>query len=72
MELSSSHSFESPFGEMLVSIWQWRAEIGILNAKLGKCPFRSEYLVNVCPRNSNKFYTICCMFLLLLICAGDN
>ena len=56
---------------MPVSILQWRAEIGIFNAKLVKYPFRSKYQVNVCPQNLNKFYTICCMFLLLLICAGD-
>ena len=56
---------------MPVSILQWRAEIGIFNTKLVKYPFKSKYRANVCPRNLNKFYTICCMFLLLLICAGD-
>ena len=56
---------------MPVSILQWRAGIGIFNATLVKYPLRSEYQANVCPRNLNKFYTICCMFLLLLICAGD-
>ena len=56
---------------MLVSILQWRAEIGIFNTKLVKYPFKSKYRANVCPRNLNKFYTTCCMFLLLLICAGD-
>ena len=48
---------------MPISILQWRAEIGIFNAKLVKYPCRSKYRVNVCPRNF-------CMFLLLLICAG--
>ena len=56
---------------MPVSILQWRAEIGIFNTKLVKYPFKSKYRANVCPRNLNKFYTICCMFLLLLKCAGD-
>ena len=69
--LSSGHSLEYPFGVILVSILQWRAEIGIFNAKLVKYPFRSKYPVNFCPRNLSKFYTICYMFLLLLICAGD-
>ena len=71
MGLFSSHSLGHTFGAMPVSILQWRAEIGIFNAKLVKYPFRSKYQVNVCPQNLNKFYTICCMFLLLLICAGD-
>ena len=48
---------------MSISILQWRAEIGIFNAKLVKYPCRSKYRVNVCPRNF-------CMFVLLLICAG--
>ena len=39
-----------------------------INAKLVKYPFRFKYRVNVCPRNLNKFYTICCMFVLLFIC----
>ena len=56
---------------MPVSILQWRAEIGIFNTKLVKYSFKSKYRANVCPRDLNKFYTICCMFLLLLICAGD-
>ena len=56
---------------MPVSILQWRAEIGIFNAKLAKYLFRSKYRVNVCPRNLSKFYTIPCMFLLLLKCVGD-
>ena len=56
---------------MPVSILQWRAEIGTFNTKLVKYPFKSKYRDNVCPRNLNKFYTICCMFLLLLICVGD-
>ena len=56
---------------MPVSILQWHAEIGIFNTKLVKYPFKSKYRANVCPRNLNKCYTICCMILLLLICAGD-
>ena len=56
---------------MPVSLLQRRAEIGIFNTKLVKYPFKSKYRANVCPRNLNKFYTICCMILLLLICAGD-
>ena len=71
MGLSSSHSLQHPFGTMPVSILQWHAEIGIFNAKLVKYPFKSKYQANVCPQNLNKFYTICCMFLLLLICADD-
>ena len=47
------------------------AENGIFNVKLVKYPFKSIYQANVCPRNLSKFYTICCMFLLFLICAGD-
>ena len=66
------YSLEHSFGAMPVSILMWRAEIGIINAKLVKYPFRSKYRVTVCPRNLNKFYTICCMFLLLLICASDT
>ena len=46
-------------------------KIGIFNAKLVKYLFRYKYRVNVCPRNLNKFYTICCIFLLLSICAKD-
>ena len=61
----------APFWCDPVSFLQWRAEIGIFNAKMVKYPFTSKYLVNACPRNLNKFYTICCMFLLLLICADD-
>ena len=60
-----------PFGAMPVSIFQWRAEIGIFNTKLVKYPFKSKYRANVSPRNLNKFYTICCMILLLFIRAGD-
>ena len=71
MGLFSSHSLEHPFGAMPVSILQWRAEIGIFNTKYVKYPFKSKYRASVCPRNLNNFYTICCMFLLLLICAGD-
>ena len=71
MGLSSTHSLEYPFGAMSVGILQWLAEIGIFNAKVVKYPFRSKYRINVCSRNLNRFYTICCMFLLLLICAGD-
>ena len=56
---------------MPVSILQWHVEIGIFNTKLVKYPFKSKYRANVCPPNLNKFYTICCMILLLLICAGD-
>ena len=56
---------------MPVSILQWRAEIGVFNTKLVKYPFKSKYRANISPRNLNKFYTICCMILLLLICAGD-
>ena len=56
---------------MSVSILQWRAEIGIFNTKLVKYPFKFKYQANVCPRNLNQFYTICCVFSLLLICAGD-
>ena len=56
---------------MPVSILQWSAEIGIFKAKLVKCPLRFKYWANVCTRNLNKFYTICCLFLLLWICAGD-
>ena len=70
MGLSSSNSFEHPFGAMPISILQWRAEIGIFNTKLVTYPFKSKYRA-VCSRNLNKFYTICCMILLLLICAGD-
>ena len=61
----------APFWCDPVSFLQWRAEIGIFNAKMVKYPFTSKYLVNACPRNLNKFYTICCMFLLLLICADE-
>ena len=61
----------TPFGAMPVSILQWHAEIGIFNTKLVKYPFKSKYRANVCPQNLNKFSTICCMILLLLICAGD-
>ena len=71
MGLFSSHSLEHPFGAMPVNILQWRAEIGIFNAKLVKYLFRSKYRVNVCPRNLSKFYTIPCMYLLFLICVGD-
>ena len=46
MRLSQSHSLEHPSGAMPVSILQWRAEIGIFNAKLVKYPFRSKYQVN--------------------------
>ena len=56
---------------MPVSLLQWREEIGIFNTKLVKYPFKSKYRANVCRRNLNKFYTICCMILLLLISAGD-
>ena len=56
---------------MAVSILQWRAEIGIFNAKLVKNHFRSKYWINVSSRNLNKFYTISCMLLLLLIYARD-
>ena len=69
--LSSTHSLEYPFGAMSVGILQWLAEIGIFNTKVVKYPFRSKCRINVCSRNLNRFYTICCMFLLLLICAGD-
>ena len=48
---------------MPVSILQRRAEIGMFNAKLVK------YMANACPRNLNKFYKICCVFLLFLIYA---
>ena len=71
MGLSYGHSLEHPFGAMTVSILLQRAEIGIFNAKLVKYSFRSKYRFSVCPRNLNEFYTICCMLLLLLICAGD-
>ena len=71
MVLCSSHSLEHSLCAMPASILQWRADIGIFIAKLVKYPFKSKYRANVCPRNLNKFYTICCMFLLLLICAGD-
>ena len=71
MELSWGHSLEHPFGAILVSILQWCAENGIFNVKFVKYPFRSKYQVNVCPRNVNRFCTVCCMFSLLLICAGD-
>ena len=50
---------------------QWRAEIEIFKGKFVKYPFGSKDRVNVCPRNLNTFYTNCCMFLLLLIYAGD-
>ena len=56
---------------MPVSILQWRAEAGIFNTKYDKYPFKSKYRASVCLRNLNNFYTICCIFLLLLICAGD-
>ena len=56
---------------MPVSILQWRAEIGIFNTKYVKYPFKSKYWASVCPRNLDNFYTICYIFLLLLICAGD-
>ena len=69
--LSLSHSLEHTFGAMLVSILQWRAEIGIFNAKPVKYLFRPKYRFNVCLRNLNKFYTIPCMFLILLICVSD-
>ena len=72
MRLSLSHSLEHPFGAMPVSIMHWRAEIAIFNVKLVKYPFKSKYWSNnVCPQNLNPFYAICCMFLLLLIYAGD-
>ena len=71
MRLSSSHSLEHHFGAMSVNILEWRAVVGIFNTKLVKYPFTSKYRANVCPRNLNKLYIICCMFLLLLICAGD-
>ena len=44
---------------------------GNIQRQIVKYPFRFKYQVNVCPRNLNNFYTICCMLLLLLICAGD-
>ena len=72
MELSSSHSLEHSFGAMPVSILQCRAETGIFNTKRVKYLFKSKYRANVCLRNLNKFYTTCCMFLILLICAGDT
>ena len=56
---------------MLVSNLQWLEEIGIFIAKLVKYPFKSKYHAHVCSWNLKFFYTICCMFLLLLICAGD-
>ena len=62
---------EHPFGAMPVSILLWRAEIGIFNANVIKYPFKSTYRANVCPRHVSKFNTICSMFSLLLICAGD-
>ena len=71
MVLFSNHSLEHPFGATPVSIFEWRAEIGIFNTKHIKCPFKSKYPDNVCPRNLNMFYTICRMFLLLLIRADD-
>ena len=52
-------------------ILQWHAEIGLFNAKLVKYPFKYKYRANVCRANLNKFYTVCCKFLLLLICASD-
>ena len=56
---------------MPVSILQWRAEIGTFNTTLVIYPFKSKYRADACPRNLSKFYTICCMILLLLTCAGD-
>ena len=60
-----------PFGAMSVSLLQWRAEIGIFSTKFFKYLYKSKYWHNVCPWYLNTFYTICCMFLLLLVCAGD-
>ena len=71
MRLSSSHSLEHPVAATPVSSLQWRAEIGLFNAKIVKYPFKSIFRANACPRNLNKFYTMCCMFLLLLIFVGD-
>ena len=72
MGLFLSHSLEHPFGVMpVISILQWSAEIGIFNTKHVKYLFKSKYWANDCPWNLNKFYIICCMFLLLLICVGD-
>ena len=71
MGLFSSHSLGHTFGAMPVTILQWRTEIGIFNTIYVKYPFKSKYRASVCPRNLNNFYTICCIFLLLLICAGD-
>ena len=69
MGLSSDHSSEYLFGAIWVSILQWRAKIGILNAKLVKYPFKSKYRVNV----SSKFKQILHLLhvLLLLVCSGD-
>ena len=71
MGLSSSHLLEHPFCAMPVSILQWCAKTGIFNTKLVKYPFKSKYWTNIYSQNLNKYYTICYMFLLFLICAGD-
>ena len=60
-----------PFDAMPVSLLQWRAEIGIFSTKFVKYLYKSKNWHNVCPWYLNTFYTICCMFLLLLVCAGD-
>ena len=71
ISLFSSHLLEHPFCAMPVSVLQWLVETGIFNTKLVKYPFKSKYWTNIYSQNLNKYYTICYMFLLFLICAGD-
>ena len=72
LELASSHSLVHIFAVMPVTILHLCTEIGIFNDKLAKYALKSKYWVNICSRNLDKIYAICCMFLLLLDMCGRH
>ena len=67
MGLSSSHSLEHPFGAIRLAFCSGAQKLeystlNLLNVLLN---------LNIGLMSVLEFYTICCMILLLLICAGD-
>ena len=56
---------------MPVSIVQWRAEIGVFNARSNAKHLKLKYHMSICFLGSGHLYKISCLLLLLLIRAGD-